>query len=224
MNSTSYLQHVAAVTLPLETAIGALINVPVSYLTPDGVQDCFITHSCHGYEFPAGLTQDIYNAAMADEIWTYGAMMNFTSPGGNNMATLAMSMFVQDVMAEINNALYSSGRRFALFAGHDTSVLPFLRAFNVWDGLWPRYASMIRVEIWESKSNQGSFSVRLIYNDKELALPGCGNVSPCPFATFSKIAAKIIASQAECNSVPSPASPRSNNLIFGRERTSTGRI
>jgi len=46
-----------------------------------------------------------------------------------------------------------SGRRFALYAGHDTSVLPFLKAFNIYDGLhWPRYASMIRIELYESTS------------------------------------------------------------------------
>lgn len=55
-------------------------------------------------------------------------------------------------------------------AGHDTTVLPLLSAWGVWDGQWPSYASIITLELYET--SDGHY-FRLLYAGKELKLPTC---------------------------------------------------
>jgi len=46
---------------------------------------------CHNFPFPNGVTQQLYNAAMADAIYTYSSLMNYSSPLGTNWATMSMA-------------------------------------------------------------------------------------------------------------------------------------
>lgn len=92
-----------------------------------------------------------------------------------------------------------SKRRFALIGGHDTTILPILVALGVWDGQWPHYGAMLRLEVLSNQS--GALFVRLLYNleETELRLPGCDYQSPCPWESFVRVTNGIIAAaKAEC--------------------------
>merc|ERR1711991_22476 len=56
------------------------------------------------------------------------------------------------------------------FVGHDTTLLPFLSAFQVFDGLWPPYTSAIIIEIYDSTDSNHQY-VRFLYNGNVLKLP-----------------------------------------------------
>ena len=68
--------------------------------------------------------------------------------------------------------------------------MPILVALKAADGLWPYYASMMLLELYEINTNEqlkqntrfhsrakkpGNFAVRLIYNGQVLSLPFCSN-------------------------------------------------
>lgn len=75
--------------------------------------------------------------------------------------------------------------RFALFLAHDTTLLPLLCAWDVWDGAWPSYAALLAIELYESATHHGPL-VRLVYAGQELILPGCTEAL-CPFSTFAAL-------------------------------------
>lgn len=62
--------------------------------------------------------------------------------------------------------------RFGLFLAHDTTVLPLLCAWDVWDGAWPAYAALLAIELYEAAEGYEHY-VRLVYGGEELILPGC---------------------------------------------------
>lgn len=67
-------------------------------------------------------------------------------------------------------------RSLSIFSGHDSTITPLLISLgpNVWDGIWPPYASMIIIELHainiDGLSNktiyQSNYAFRLIYNGK----------------------------------------------------------
>jgi len=198
-NSSAQKAHVARVSAPLDKQVSALLKVPPQYVTPNAVGDCFIANACNDKRFPAGVTQTIYDAVVRDYTYTYGAMMNWTSPRGALWAQLAVGSLLADVLDELDAAL--SGQtptRLALFAGHDTTIAPLLRAFGMWDHVWPPYGSMLRLEVLQSTG--GALSVRWLYqlDERELVMPACGQ-SPCPYQRFRAIAQGFVdAARTEC--------------------------
>lgn len=64
-------------------------------------------------------------------------------------------------------------------------VIPILTALQVDEGVWPPYASMMLLELYQFSSN-GSLAVRLLYNGATLYPPFCQpSSSLCDFDTFS---------------------------------------
>ena len=59
-----------------------------------------------------------------------------------------------------------------LFSGHDSTLVPVLCALGLYNDEWPPYASYLAIEVAESTTVAGDFFVRVLYNDKEMPLPG----------------------------------------------------
>jgi len=58
------------------------------------------------------------------------------------------------------------------FSGHDSTLVPVLCALGLYDDTWPPYASYLAIEVAESTAVAGDLFVRVIYNDREMPLPG----------------------------------------------------
>lgn len=78
-----------------------------------------------------------------------------------------------------------SALRFALFLAHDTTVLPLLCAWDVWDGAWPSYAALLAIELYEAEGGRRHY-VRLVYAGQELVLPGCTEAL-CPLEQLAAL-------------------------------------
>lgn len=58
----------------------------------------------------------------------------------------------------------------------DTTILPLLCAWGVWDNIWPSYAAMVAIELYQQSTDDNyddEYLFRLVYAGKELVLPGC---------------------------------------------------
>lgn len=77
----------------------------------------------------------------------------------------------------------SSVPRLFLYSGHDTTLMPLLRALGQPVTEWPAFASHVTVELWEVR---GSYYVQVLYDDKVInwpcssgdALPPCTRYIP----------------------------------------------
>jgi acid phosphatase len=68
--------------------------------------------------------------------------------------------------------------KYALFSGHDTTIAPLVSLLGNFDGFWPPYASNL---VFELSEENGNHFVRVFYNDKEITVPGCPSMQPCPW-------------------------------------------
>ena len=89
------------------------------------------------------------------------------------------------------------------FSGHDTGpMMPLLAAFNVWDGIWTPYASLISWELY-SKNNTRKLStqdyvIRFVYNGQVMQVPGCSD-ELCNLDEFLSVAESLVPTASECD-------------------------
>lgn len=100
-----------------------------------------------------------------------------------------------------NSVLGQQTQKFLLYSGHDTTreyivqlicciiilccaVIPVLVALKVDDGVWPHYAAMLLIELYETPSKE--FAIRIIYNGKIVTPAFCGGNPLCDYHTFSQ--------------------------------------
>jgi ubiquitin-like domain-containing CTD phosphatase 1 len=89
-------------------------------------------------------------------------------------AKAAMSKLLSSVRSNIIDAMNSNNTssipdtshiKFALFSGHDTTLMPVLAALleDHWDRKWAAYASMVTIELYASSDNKEDL-FRIVYN------------------------------------------------------------
>uniref|UniRef100_A0A6S9KUC0 Acid phosphatase n=1 Tax=Heterosigma akashiwo TaxID=2829 RepID=A0A6S9KUC0_HETAK len=78
------------------------------------------------------------------------------------------------ILQAINDEAFTS---FALYSGHDSTVMPLLAALGLWDGRWGAYASLLAFELHRRKgaigSDRADFYSRVVYNGKVIAHDKC---------------------------------------------------
>ena len=154
--------------------------------------DCLGTTACTGRPFPSTLTH-----ATADDAFAHSSMMRAFKFVWNDAyySKLGMGPFAKGLLDNIRaRAAGDSHLRFGLFLGHDTSVLPLLAAWDVWDGVWPPYAAMLIIELYEADAakkggKQKDHFFRLVYRGKELILDGCEGKALCPLSVLEDMTA-----------------------------------
>ena len=65
-----------------------------------------------------------------------------------------------------------------------TLVMQLLIALQIDNNIWPPYASVMLLELYQTAVNKPA--VRLIYNDQVVTLPFCGGNEMCDYDMYSK--------------------------------------
>ena len=88
---------------------------------------------------------------------------------------------------------HTSNIKMRLFSGHDTTLMPLLRAFGVEDCFWTPFAANIILELYEDTSNKAKVDhyVRVLYEFEELIIPGCDGAL-CQIDQFRKAISKYV--------------------------------
>jgi len=130
----------------------------------------------HNIALPNGMSERIFDS-IQQSYW-FGGEVVFNSTGA-----MTVGPFVQELLAFMQQKIDGTlDNKFQLFSGHDTTVGPILAMMDVYNGVWPPYASYIAWTLLQSST--GDYYVQVEYNGVIQKLPGCGNQSPCPWSTF----------------------------------------
>lgn len=163
--------------------------------------DCLGTTACTGRPFPPTLTETTLQDAFVHSAWmrSFKFVWNEAYYSKLGIGPLALEL-LENMRGRARARGREGGRtalKFGLFLGHDTSVLPLLAAWKVWDGEWPPYAAILVIELYEAKvegeesgerrgqeGDQKEHLFRMLYRGKELVMEGCEGEALCPFSVL----------------------------------------
>ncbi|CAH3125508.1 unnamed protein product [Porites lobata] len=191
--SDMWKKHYAETTAPLLAEVQKALGLKYT-LTIDGllhVNDCLMTHLCHGFAIPSSVTQDLLDR-IATEL-TYTSYSTFSYPSIQDYSRVGIGFLIAEMWQAMQDVI--AGERFEkfyLYSGHDHTVMPFLHAFNASDYKWSPYASMVQLELLQvTNATNVDYAVRLLYHGQERRIPYC-SASPCSLAEFSTYVKTII--------------------------------
>ena len=172
--TADYQYRVANYSSYLQKQLFGIFGEVISYENAGWYADNLICDQFHGYSWPSGMTQSIYEQMSGIMNYSNSYFYQF---GG---AQLASSQFYSEILSIFNNVMKnSSPLRFGFFSAHDTTLIGFLDAIKNFNGQNPPFASSI---IFELLSETDGYYVNIKYNDLQISVPGCK--SPCPFDKF----------------------------------------
>lgn len=174
--TAEYQFRIANYTNYLQKQLYGIFGQVLDYETAGWYADNLICDEFHGYPWPEGMTEGIYQQMIG--IMNYSNSYFFNYSG----AYLASSQFYSEVLTIFNGVISgSSAVKFGYFSAHDTTLIGFLTAIQNFNGQNPPFASTLIFELIEES---GEYFVNVKYNDEELTINGCQ--IPCPFDSFQK--------------------------------------
>jgi hypothetical protein len=109
--------------------------------------------------------------------------------------------------SSLNNVFDTNLTRLHLISGHDSTLMPIMASWNVWDGRWASYASMLIVETHyvseKTNSSNATHVFRLLYNGKVITskFPGClGGSQLCDLDVFLSYVEPFATRDRDCKS------------------------
>ncbi|ETW03570.1 hypothetical protein H310_04983 [Aphanomyces invadans] len=153
---------------------------------PSVLFDCLLTSRCsQPQSLPDWLSPSHYN-----EIFTYERdkrmKIYLEDPSYAKVSMAKVILAIRNrILSRVDGN--STGPRFALYSGHDDTVMPVLAALGgaEWLQDWPPYAAFLSFELYASKA--GGHFVRFVYQGQPLLLPGCQSDSLCPLELFKNL-------------------------------------
>jgi Histidine phosphatase superfamily (branch 2) len=201
--------------------------------TRNSILDCLMCTMCTDRPLPEAIndydgTPDNWFTRLAEyDIQTYTKLMLYND---SEYAKLALAPLWYEIMQNINPYLEGAPQgqdksqvnikapRFALFSGHDTTIMPLLASLDtkLWnDTDWAPYASLMVIEIHEVIDGQSdttiyssNFAFRLIYNGKVLTsvVEGCPESADlCDIVHFQSKVNPIATRNTDCSRTDSNA-------------------
>jgi len=154
--------------------------------------DCLMVHLCNDLKAPNGITKDLINKLVHFHDWSDAYIYSY--PNITYRAQIGIGFLLQEIYDVMQTSLANttSYPNFALFSGHDTSILPILVSYGLQSTNNPQavaYSSHLVFETYQD--NEGVGYVRFIYNSQEYLIPGCDGVL-CSFDIFAKITEELL--------------------------------
>ncbi|CAI2165427.1 777_t:CDS:2 [Funneliformis geosporum] len=169
----------------LTTQLKSMVNEVAIDSKPscNGIFDTVISAKANGIPVPKEFTDEVIDKM--DHVST-GQWFNGYHES-SEMRRLAMGPFLIDlrdiILSKVNNKSETKDLKFAVFSGHDSSMVPLLTMFSAFDRRWPKFNTHITLELFESNEKSWIYKlfssahdnhyVRVRCNDRILELPEC---------------------------------------------------
>lgn len=171
----NYSQYYNKYLVPMEEKYSKLWKYPVDLTVVD---DALRARFCHGFDMPPLMDKEDAHQIM------HGVSHL------ENM--LQSSMFVHQLSVGsffgdwIRNLELEPRPKLVLYSNHDSTLRAILSAFQVFDDVWPAYASHLAIELWEDMSS-GKHFVTFQYNGRVHRLREPCKSEFCFFGDFVKL-------------------------------------
>ncbi|KAK7094167.1 2-phosphoxylose phosphatase 1-like [Littorina saxatilis] len=157
-------------------AMGALADVfglKISQLPwATSLVDMLQGHACHGLPLPCGPDGKCITPDMMDKLWKLvvsDTQSYNKDPRFDRYSRTIIHSLLLDILASMDKVIRNASPvRFTLFSGHDLTVSPLLQAFDVHNGMWPRYATRVVFELYEKDNSNGQHYLRVLHNGKDI--------------------------------------------------------
>jgi hypothetical protein len=199
-----------------------LSNLKIGDETQNSILDCLMCTMCTDRPLLEAVndfdgTNDNWFTRLAQyDIMKFTKVMKFND---SQYAKLALGPLWYEIMQNINPYLESApdgknrsqvevkAPKFALFSGHDTTIMPLLASLGpaLWDDTdWAPYASMLVIELHEliDSHYSNTFAFRLVYNGNVLTslVEGCPEAADlCDIVHFKAIVDPIATRVMDCS-------------------------
>jgi hypothetical protein len=157
------------------------------------ISDCLLTTICSDRELHPKIND--YDGDENSETSMFARLLRFYVQQRTMLATFDFAEYSKlvsgplraEIMKNIQTFVESGGETyvppFALFSGHDSTIMAILASMDVFDEQWPTYASMLIIEIHEINLDgrkdpalyTSDFGFRMIYDGKVITdqMKGC---------------------------------------------------
>eukprot|EP00794_Sanderia_malayensis_P002465 gene2465-2838_t len=164
------------------TAIGKRLGIhgTVEELSMVALQDNIHARLAHGHSVPSFLLDKFPEI----ESFAVQIQLRVIAGTGDSLRIIRNSIgnFVENICTQLEDKIQNhSGYKMLIFSAHDTTLMALLKAIGVYDNKWPRFSSDIKIELY--KQSIGKWFVKVLYNDKEMKIPGCESTL-CPADRF----------------------------------------
>ncbi|CAH1251439.1 ACP6 [Branchiostoma lanceolatum] len=153
-----------------------------------GLRDELTARKAHGLPIPEHL------AALEDVVelratQCMAALVSGVEDGHSHALRLStgpvIDLLTQNMLRAQNT---ENSHKLHLYSGHDTTLIPLLKALGVFDDRWPPYAAHVTVELYQD-AKKNNF-VKVLYLEEEKQVQGCSAVL-CPFEEFKEAMATV---------------------------------
>ncbi|EFC40539.1 acid phosphatase A domain-containing protein [Naegleria gruberi] len=131
----------------------------------ESLNNAFAGMLFHGHSLPKGITEADY-----DYINKRVGASGFVLFGGMDLLRMNNGMLVKELVDSMKKSIDTSKdldrRRLEIYLGHDTTLIPLLVTLNLYDGVWPPFASTLVFELYVNKLKRGQHFVKIVFNDK----------------------------------------------------------
>ncbi|XP_073329716.1 lysophosphatidic acid phosphatase type 6 [Pagrus major] len=178
---SSTLPDIAADLQSIQSALGIAAHQHVDFIL---IRDDMVARETHGLPCPAVLdtwrnTVEQRAVDMICHVYEPSKRENLQLCVGPLLHTL-----LSNIDEKLNDTSSEPNRKLFLYSAHDTTLIPCLMAFGVFDMRWPPYAADITLELHQHRQTKEAF-VKVSYIGQDQLIQGCSGVY-CPLEEFKQ--------------------------------------
>ncbi|XP_036964669.1 lysophosphatidic acid phosphatase type 6 [Acanthopagrus latus] len=176
---SSTLPDIAADLQSIQSALGIAAHQHVDFIL---IRDDMVARETHGLPCPAVL--DTWRNTVEQR--AVDMICHVYEPSKRENLQLCVGPLLHTLLSNIDKKLEGTSsepnRKLFLYSAHDTTLIPCLMAFGVFDMRWPPYAADITLELHQHRQTKEAF-VKVSYIGQDQLIQGCSAVY-CPLEEF----------------------------------------
>eukprot|EP00003_Mantamonas_plastica_P022108 TRINITY_DN3704_c0_g3_i2.p1 TRINITY_DN3704_c0_g3~~TRINITY_DN3704_c0_g3_i2.p1 ORF type:complete len:409 (-),score=131.13 TRINITY_DN3704_c0_g3_i2:45-1271(-) len=126
----------------------------------------------HGHKMPEEIDYETLDQAEFEALHDFAR--RFDGETGLEMCRVGIGRFIGEIKDKMDAKIEGkSDVKMALYAGHDSTLLPMMMALQLLDGQrYPQVASILMFELYRDVTNDKRF-LRVVYNGKDMKMKMC---------------------------------------------------